>query len=69
MTKRKMNVKTLELRQLMGQHGLSCRDVGAIVGRSRQAVKRWMGEFTIIDSSMLELLKLKLSARPQRKPQ
>lgn len=61
--KSKLDPRTVELRRLMRQHGLSARQVAALVGRSRQAVKRWTGEFTIIDAALLELLKYKLRER------
>jgi hypothetical protein len=57
---KKLDPKTEELLQLMSSHGLTTRAVGKLVGRSRQAVKRWTGEFTVVDQSMLDLLKYKL---------
>ena len=68
MTKAKLNAKTIELRRLMKAHGLSCRQVAAMVNRSRQAVKRWTAEFTIVDQSMLELLKFKLESEARNSP-
>lgn len=58
---KKLDPKTVELLQIMQSHGLTARAVGQLVGRSRQAVKRWTGEFTIIDQSILDLLKYRLA--------
>jgi len=57
---RTQDPKTKELLDIMRRHDLTARRVGQLVGRSRQAVKRWTGEFTIIDQSMLDLLKYRL---------
>jgi transcriptional regulator with XRE-family HTH domain len=63
MSKKPLDPKTEALRALMTQHQLSARQVGNLVGRSRQAVKRWMSELTIIDQSMLDLLNYRLQDR------
>lgn len=55
-----LDPKTQELLQLMSEHKLTTRKVAALVGRSRQCVKRWTGEFTIIEQQMLDLLKYRI---------
>lgn len=62
---KKFDPKTIELLRIMNQHGLTARAVAQLVGRSRQAVKRWTGEFTVIDQSMLDLLKYRLADKPK----
>lgn len=60
-----LDPKTKELLKIMNEHGLTTRAVAKLVGRSRQAVKRWTGEFTIIDQSILDLLKYRLAEQPK----
>lgn len=57
--------KTQELRALMAQHGLTTRKVGELVGCSRQCVKRWTAELTVIKQPMLDLLKYRLQDQPK----
>jgi hypothetical protein len=57
--------KTDELWSLMREHQLSTRKVGELVARSRQCVKRWTSEKTIISQPMLDLLKYRLSDKPK----
>lgn len=66
MAKKALDPKTIQLLALMKQHDLSARAVGTLVGRSRQAVKRWTGEFTVIDQSMLDLLTYRLLDRTNK---
>jgi hypothetical protein len=63
MASRDIDPKTRELLRLMQKHELTAREVGELVGRTRQAVKRWTGEFTIVSESMLALLKFRLKER------
>lgn len=56
----KLNPRTVELRKLMREHSLTTRKVGELVGRSRQAAKRWTAEFTVISQPMLDLLKYRI---------
>lgn len=60
MTKKTLDPRTAQLLRIMRKHGLTTRQVGQLVGRSRQAVKRWTSELTIIDESLLALLKYRL---------
>jgi transcriptional regulator with XRE-family HTH domain len=61
--KKPLDPKTETLLTLMRDHGLTARQVAVLVGRSRQAVKRWMCELTVIDQAMLDLLHYRLRDR------
>jgi hypothetical protein len=61
MASKRRNPKTLELLRLMEEHDLTTRAVAQMVGRTRQCVKRWTAEFTIIEQPMLDLLKYRLA--------
>jgi transcriptional regulator with XRE-family HTH domain len=56
-----LDPKTRELRRLMKEHKLSTRAVAALVSKSRQTVKRYTSEFTIISQATLDLLKYRLT--------
>lgn len=58
--KEEFHPRTKELRAIMSKHSLSARQVGTLVGRSRQAVKRWTSELTLISTPLLDLLKYRL---------
>lgn len=57
--------RTDELRQLMAEHGLKAKDVGAIVGRDAHTVRVWASAYpkTVIPANMLRLLVLELQNR------
>jgi DNA-binding transcriptional regulator YiaG len=57
----KLNPLTTQLRSIMAKHKLTTRAVAELLGRSRQCVKRWSSEHTIIPEPMLELLKYKIA--------
>lgn len=60
MTERRHKL-TVELRRIMRDNALTTRAVAEMLGRSRQCVKRWSSEHTIIPPPMLELLKFKIA--------
>lgn len=63
---KRKNARTVELRKLMASHSLSCRQVATMLGKSRQSVKRYTSEHTIIPEGSLELLKYKLADQPEQ---
>lgn len=57
-----MHERTERLKTIMAQHQLSCRDVGAILGRTEQTVLIWRcNGGKVIPTHQLELLEYKLS--------
>lgn len=57
-----MHERTERLKSIMAQHQLSCRDVGAILGRTEQTVLIWRCKSgKIIPAHQLELLEYKLT--------
>ena len=60
-----MHERTLKLHSIMAERGLSCRDVGRLLGRSEQTVLIWRckSDGKIIPAHQLELLELKLTAQ------
>lgn len=63
---KRLHPRTIELRNLMAQHGLTARQVSAMVGRSRQSIKRYTAQLTVVSETVLDLLKYRL--RDQSKP-
>ncbi|WP_312388143.1 hypothetical protein [Stutzerimonas nitrititolerans] len=59
-----LDPKTLRLRALMTQHGVSIGDVAALLSRSKKTVRMWRSRNEpSIPDAQLELLELKLSQR------
>lgn len=59
-----MDERTKRLIDIMTKHSLSCRDVGAMLGRTEQTVLIWRCRSgKIIPAHQLELLELKLNAQ------
>lgn len=57
-----MDERTKRLIDIMTKHNLSCRDVGAMLGRTEQTVLIWRCRSgKIIPAHQLELLEYKLS--------
>lgn len=59
-----LDPKTLRLRALMTQHGVSIGDVATLLSRSKKTVRMWRSRNEpSIPDAQLELLELKLSQR------
>lgn len=57
-----MDERTERLHNIMAEHGLTCRDVGRLLGRTEQTVLIWRCKGgKVIPSHQLELLEYKLS--------
>ena len=64
-----LHKNTRRLRELMGQHDLSLRDVADITGRSYKSVQRWRCKSgTAIPDSVLSVLEAKLESRALSAP-
>lgn len=62
-----MHERTEKLHSIMAEHGLSCRDVGRLLGRAEQTVLIWRcrSNDKVIPAHQLELLELKLAGANQ----
>ena len=59
-----LDPKTLRLRALMTQHGVSIVDVATLLSRSKKTVRMWRSRNEpSIPDAQLELLELKLTQR------
>lgn len=62
-----MKERTEQLKAIMAEHGLSCRDVATILGRKEQTVLIWRcstdANKKAIPAHLLELLELKLTTQ------
>ncbi|ADE87949.1 transcriptional repressor [Escherichia phage vB_EcoM_ECO1230-10] len=57
-----MDERTERLHDIMAKHGLTCRDVGRLLGRTEQTVLIWRCKGgKVIPTHQLELLEYKLS--------
>ena len=62
-----MDERTERLHNIMAEHGLTCSDVGRLLGRTEQTVLIWRCKGgKVIPSHQLELLEYKLSEAEQK---